>query len=52
MSGLLTYGTDYTVVDHNKIQLDTTIFADEIMFNANGLMNIDVYEAGCPSVES
>lgn len=52
VSGKLTYDTDYTVVDHNKIQLDETIFADEILFNAAGLLNIDVFEEGCPSIES
>jgi len=52
VSGKLIHNVDYTVTDRNKIQLDEDIFADEIMFNANGLMNIDVFEDGCPSIES
>jgi hypothetical protein len=43
-SGRLVYGTDYTVQDHNRIVLDENIFEDEIGFNGNGLLNIDVFE--------
>jgi hypothetical protein len=43
-SGRITYGTDYTVQDHNRIVLDENIFEDEIGFNGNGLLNIDVFE--------
>ena len=52
MTGKLTYNVDYTVDEHDKIHLNETLYADEIMHNSNGLMNIDVYELGCPSVES
>ena len=50
--GMLTYGTDYTVINHNRIKLDETIYADDIINNASGLLNVDVYEKGCPGVES
>ena len=43
-SGRLEYGVDYTVISHNRIKLDEIIFEDEIGFNANGLLNIDVFE--------
>ena len=43
-SGRLEYGIDYTVISHNRIKLDEAIFGDEIGFNANGLLNIDVFE--------
>ena len=43
-SGRLEYGIDYTVVNHNKIKLDDVIYEDEIGFNGNGLLNIDVFE--------
>lgn len=52
MSGRLEYGLDYTVVNHNRIQLDETIYANEILFNESGNMNIDVYEKDCPQRES
>lgn len=44
MTGMLENGVDYTVVGHNKIQLDPLLFSDEIGFNTNGLMSVDVFE--------
>lgn len=44
ITGKLTYGIDYTIDDHDKIHLDEIIYADEIIHNANGLMNVDVVE--------
>lgn len=43
-SGNLTYSTDYTIDDYNKIHLDETVWADTIAANALGLLNVDVYE--------
>ena len=44
MSGMLTYSTGYTVVDHNKIKLDSVVYATEIAANALGLMSVDAWE--------
>jgi hypothetical protein len=48
--GQLEYGVDYTVVNHRRIQLDETLFANEILFNESGNLSIDVYEKGCPEL--
>lgn len=37
-TGVLTWTTDYTIDDNNKIHLDETKFADEIAANSLGLM--------------
>jgi hypothetical protein len=42
--GTLTYGTDYTVLNHNQIVLDPVIFADDIQANALGLLNVDTWQ--------
>ena len=47
--GILTYGTDYTIDNHNRVHLDEVLFADIIMSNTLGLLNVDVFEEGCPS---
>jgi len=49
LKGVLTYGTDYVIDDHNKIHLNEVIYADEIMMNSEGLLSVDIYEPGCPS---
>ena len=34
---------DYYIVDHNKIQLNATKYANEIQANMLGLLNLDTY---------
>jgi hypothetical protein len=43
-SGRLEYGTDYTVLNHNRIVLDPVLYEAEIGFNASGTLSIDVFE--------
>jgi len=49
MFGLLIYGTDYILSNHKRIVLDPIIWQPEIEANALGLMNVNVYEPGCPA---
>ena len=47
-SGYLLYGSDFTIDKENRVKLDSTLFADDIMNNTSSLMNIDIYEKDLP----